>query len=222
MYADRYHSSRTSRPVSAGAALLLNGALIAGLIFAAPDIVRVQRDSILETRNVPIPAPPPPEPQPRPPEPATRTVTTTLPHQPPPLIPTPPSGPAIESSRDPGPVTLDPPAPPGPPTPPVAIDPPRAPVMVDAMPDPRYARDFQPDYPASELRAEREGLVRVRIRIGADGRVKSVEQLASPSAALFDATRRHALSAWRFKPATRDGVPVESMKVMTVRFQITG
>jgi protein TonB len=32
------------------------------------------------------------------------------------------------------------------------------------------------------------------------------------------ATRRQALAKWRFKPATLDGVAVESWKEMTVRF----
>ncbi|RSU21387.1 hypothetical protein CA223_08115 [Sphingomonas koreensis] len=42
----------------------------------------------------------------------------------------------------------------------------------------------------------------------------------SPSAGLAEATRRQALARWRFKPATRDGVPVEGWKTMTLRFQI--
>src|SRR5690606_28590878 len=94
------------------------------------------------------------------------------------------------------------------------------PPLIGAQQDPRYARDFQPDYPAQELRAERDGRVQVRVLIGADGRVKAIEQISATSAAFFEATRRQALAKWRFKPATRGGVPQESWKTMNVRFEL--
>jgi len=101
----------------------------------------------------------------------------------------------------------------------VTIDPPKsAPVMVDAAPDPR-AR-FQPDYPASERRSGIEGVVVVRVLIGADGRVKAVQQVRAASDAFLEATRKQALARWRFTPATHDGVPVESWRTMTVRFRL--
>jgi protein TonB len=96
------------------------------------------------------------------------------------------------------------------------------PPLIGAVADPRYARDFQPDYPGSEIRGGREGTVSVRVLIGVDGRVKAVEQVSATSQAFFDATRRQALAKWRFKPATRGGVPQESWKVMNVRFELSG
>lgn len=101
------------------------------------------------------------------------------------------------------------------------VDPPRTPVFAQALPDPRYARDFQPNYPPSMQRMDMEGSVTVRVKIGADGRVLSVERLSAASDAFWDATRDQALRKWRFRPATRDGAPVESERVMTVHFQIT-
>ncbi|WP_163484575.1 energy transducer TonB, partial [Escherichia coli] len=86
--------------------------------------------------------------------------------------------------------------------------------------DPRYADAFQPNYPASELRAQRDGRVSVRVLVGADGRVKSVEQVSATSPAFFEATRQQALSKWRFKPATRGGVAEESWMTLSVTFQI--
>lgn len=94
------------------------------------------------------------------------------------------------------------------------------PVRVEATIDSRSV--LLPPYPASEERAGVEGIVRVRITIGADGRVKAVERLAAVSDALFRSTERHALRAWRFKPATLDGRPVESTRVMTVKFVLRG
>ncbi len=219
MYANRYDGSRTSRPVSFGAALLVNGALIAGLWFARPELPpTIFSDPPLETENVPLPVTPPPEPEKRP-TPVERVVTPATPpiHRPDPVVPLPPDGPVVAATRDPVIPRLDPPAGPGSAAEP---SPPLPPVMVGAEVDPRFAGGFQPDYPGAELRQEIEGLVKVRVLIGVDGRIKAVERLASPTAGLFEATRRHALSKWRFKPATRDGIPVESWKVMTVRFRI--
>lgn len=102
-------------------------------------------------------------------------------------------------------------------------DPPKpavVPVRIEAQVDPRFADRLQPPYPLSEQRAGNEGIVKVRVRIGADGRVVSVEKLAAASDAFFEVTQRHALRQWRFRPATLDGRPVESVKVMTVRFQL--
>lgn len=98
-------------------------------------------------------------------------------------------------------------------------DPP-APKLVFAELDSRFAGSFQPDYPASEQRREIEGSAKVRVLIGADGRVKAVEQISSDSPGFFEETKRRALAKWRFKPATRGGVAEESWKVMTVHFQI--
>ncbi|ODP38978.1 energy transducer TonB [Sphingomonas turrisvirgatae] len=222
MYANRYDGSRASRPLSAGAALLVNGALMMGLVLAVPTIVSGPDETTLWTTNVPITSPPPPQKD----EPVAmkKAATPTTPplKQSDPIVKTLPSGPTLESVRDPVIPGFDPPVGPsgagG-----IVIDPPAPPqpVLASAEIDPRYADSFQPDYPGSELRRQQEGLVKVRVLIGIDGRIKAVEQLSSPTPGFFEATRRHAFGKWRFKPATRDGVPVESWKVMTVRFQIT-
>ena len=94
------------------------------------------------------------------------------------------------------------------------------PVLTEAAPDPRYAGAFQPAYPPSLMRQEIEGKAMVRILVGTDGRVKAVEQLSATDPAFFEATRRQALARWRFTPATRDGVAIESWRTMTVRFTI--
>lgn len=120
---------------------------------------------------------------------------------------------------DEGPVVVDlRPIDPGPPARPA--DPPPAPRLVFAELDPRYAGAFQPDYPASEQRREIEGVAKVRVLIGTDGRVKAVELVSTDSPGFFAETKRRALAKWRFTPATRGGVAEESWKVMTVRFEI--
>jgi protein TonB len=60
----------------------------------------------------------------------------------------------------------------------------------------------------------------VRVTIGADGRVKAVQMVSATSDAFWRATQQHALARWRFRPATLDGRPVESTKLMNVYFRI--
>lgn len=219
MYADR---AKRFSPAGAGAALAVNGALIAGLIFAfAPVVVqRIIHDDhpVIE---LPPEAPPPPpiDDTVKPKDPPLHS--DPKPYVPPAENPThsenPVAGSTIKAeeppSFNPGPVVpaADPAHETAPPPP-----------LVAAIIDPRYARDFQPDYPAAGIRGNIEGTATVRVLIGADGRVKQVEQVSATIPAFFEATRRQALARWRFKPATRGGVPQESWKTMNVRFVLSG
>lgn len=94
------------------------------------------------------------------------------------------------------------------------------PVKTVATMDPSAAGRFQPDYPLSLIRAGIEGAATVRVLIGTDGRVKQVEMVSATDPAFFDATRKQALRYWRFRPATTDGTPTESWRVMTVKFHL--
>lgn len=217
MYADR---AKRFSPAGAGAALAVNGALIAGLIFAfAPQIVTVIRQKPLETYPVPKEVPPPP------PVDEIKPKVDTVHNDPKVFVPpveTPthsdnpitgtdikPDLPVIAlPSTGEGPMVRETPAPPPP--------------LIAAIVDPRYARDFQPEYPGIGIRQGLEGTATVRVLIGADGRVKQIEQVSATIPAFFEATRRQALSRWRFKPASRGGVPQESWKTMTVRFVLSG
>jgi protein TonB len=219
MYAEHRYAPPQSRTVSLGGAFLINGALIAGLIFAAPNVISHGpedgitvipiRDTIVpppldETRPKPdprvaqMPTPTAPEPEIRTETPNDSETTTVIPRDP---------TPALKPLPEPGPTYVPETTPPLPP-------------LVGAAQDPRFARDFQPAYPAIELRAQRDGAVRIKVLIGTDGRVKAAESVSATSDAFFEATRRQALSKWRFKPATRGGIPQESWRVMNVRFEI--
>lgn len=95
------------------------------------------------------------------------------------------------------------------------------PMLVTARLDPRYAGRFQPPYPAASERQEEEGVVVVRVRVGTDGRVLAAElQTSSGHRRLDETAVEHAKRAWRFTPATRDGVAVESWRVIPVRFEL--
>lgn len=227
MYAQRYNGGGKGKSVGLGAAIAVNAGLLALLMTTGVVPTKMRPDKPLMTEHIPLDLTPPPEPieqprvdrvepspaplpfTPRPiidlPVPAPDlTATTILPPMPPPSLPLTGTGPGSGV----GSATV--PARPAPPA------------LIGAEIDPRFARAFQPDYPAAERRAEREGRVVVRVLIGIDGRVQAVEQVSAASPGLFEATQRHALARWRFKPATRGGAPVESWKTMTLRFELSG
>lgn len=219
MYADRGKRGGFS-PGSLGLALGINAAVMGALAFVNPGLVTVTpADPPIEIFAVP--PVPDPDPLPKPeaksdptPRPIERITTTR------PLVERP--------APDDGFVVPDGPYPP----PPgdggivggtgtgVAVDPPLPPLPVILGPevDPRFARSLQPDYPAGERRLENEGRVVVRVLVGVDGRVKQVERISATSDAFFRATQMQALSHWRFRPGTRDGVAVEAWRRMAVTF----
>jgi periplasmic protein TonB len=97
---------------------------------------------------------------------------------------------------------------------------PPLPIFKAAVRDPKFARSFQPDYPVGLLQREIEGSVTVRVLVDTEGRVRQVQVLRTTDPDFAKATERQALKAWRFKPATRDGRPVEDWQTLTVRFDI--
>jgi protein TonB len=212
-----FFETRRASPTSLAVVIALHAAalaaviLIKGPIFVAPEHTR------MKIIDVPITPPPPPEPQQR----TERQTPIEPPIYVPPLPPVVPNNdPPIIATRDPLP-PLPPTADPGPIAPPIA-PPRRAPVRLAAAFDPRYRDALQPPYPAVEQRRDREGSVRVRVLIGADGRVKEIVRLSATSDAFWEATRRQALSRWRFRPASEDGRPIESSMTLTVNFELTG
>jgi len=219
MYANQRYQPPHSRGFSFGAALAINGAIIAGLIFSAPNILPKPKPNVLEGTNIEIEKPKPEPLKPLPKTADTRVAHTPLPTAPDPIVPT-----KSENTTETTEIIYPtfPPQPPAPTGDPIVkpVEPVALPPLIGAEQDPRYLRDFQPDYPSSELRAQRDGQVRIRILIGTDGRVREVQQLNATSTAFFEVTKRQALGKWRFKPATRGGVPQESWKVMNVRFEL--
>ncbi len=93
------------------------------------------------------------------------------------------------------------------------------PVLVAVSLDPRFRDRFQPAYPPASRRAGEAGSVVVGVLVGTDGRVTDAEiSRSSGYARLDEAAIRQARSSWRFRAATRDGVPVQSRHQITVTF----
>ncbi|QCB41210.1 TonB family protein [Sphingomonas sp. PAMC26645] len=217
MYADRLNRTGGFNPGSLGVALAINCAVIGALFFAAPNVLPFVPDKPLVT-YVPYTPPPPPEPVP-PADPLVRQQPRPAPRPDAPItvVQIPQTG-GFTVAPDPLPYTL-PIGVEGTGTGTVAVDPPKLPpLFVQPGIDPRYAAEFQPSYPSEERRAEREGRVVVRVLVGIDGRVKQVERVSATTDAFYRATLDRALAKWRFKPATRDGVPVEAWRSMALTF----
>ena len=216
MTATGFFEQKSVRPGGLALVIAMHAAVFAGLVLLK---TTVEAGASPNTRifDVRVPQPkenPPPEPEREQPRQQPSQIEIV-----PPIVPTQTQGPVIPVRELP-PVQFD-----SRPGPELALndgtpDLPPPPVRVEAQFDPRFAADLQPPYPPSEEAAQREGRVRIRLTIGADGRVKAVQRLSATSDAFWRATERHALSRWRFRPATVDGRPVESSKVMNLTFRI--
>jgi periplasmic protein TonB len=100
------------------------------------------------------------------------------------------------------------------------VDPPPA-VFKRASRDPRYASNFQPDYPSGLLTRQIEGTATLRVLVGTDGRVREALIVSATHPDFGKAAQRQAMREWRFKPATRGGQPVEDWVTLPVTFVIT-
>jgi len=91
----------------------------------------------------------------------------------------------------------------------------------DSLAHADYARNPPPRYPASARRRAQQGTVTVRVLVGADGAVEHAELAESSGVAtLDDAALATVRSQWRFIPARRDGVAVESWVLVPIRFAL--
>jgi protein TonB len=52
--------------------------------------------------------------------------------------------------------------------------------------------------------------------------VKEARRVAATSDAFWQVTLDRALAKWRFKPATRGGIPVEAWRTMSLTFVLEG
>lgn len=216
MQADGFLNRHERHPVALTVAIGINLAAVTALLLAKGDMIP-KGPTIFTTitPTVEPPLPPKTEPKLKAPQRNTWIATRTAPTETIPVTPTvtDTNWPAIDWPAAGGTegdgATVDPPRP---------VDP--MPVVTDAAVDPRYASLFQPPYPSRLQRLEIEGKVVLKVLIGADGRVRDVQIVYSDDDGFAESTERQARAKWRFKPATRDGTPIETWKQMTVRFEI--
>ena len=76
-----------------------------------------------------------------------------------------------------------------------------------------------PRYPREEARAGVQGRVILRILVGIDGRPLAVTIDKSSGNRVLDRTaREHVLKTWIFKPAMRNGQPVQAYGLVPMDF----
>jgi protein TonB len=148
--------------------------------------------------------PPPPAEPPPPPRPAPRPQASTqmaaarqappaaLPAGPPAAAPSAPSAPG--GSRATGAVS-----PPG---------------LLDGV------RNPEPEYPLANRQRGEQGVVTVVLRVSEGGQVTEVEVVATSGFPALDDSARKAVQRWRFRPATRDGVPVAGSIRTAIHFRL--
>lgn len=87
---------------------------------------------------------------------------------------------------------------------------------------PEVVKKVVPGFPsASVARDGYQGHVIVEATIDRQGRVIQPTVVRTPANGIFEETVLAALGQWSFRPATRDGLPVEVTGIFTVSFWIT-
>ena len=220
------YAARNPRPAGrAGSpkALLVvvagHAALIAAVLTAKMELVTVTPFDPTDIVNIRTPPPPPPPPEPqtrpetRPQEPLvqdssidhTETIvdmgqTTSIQVD---------KGPTIgEILEKIGPGTA------------ITPDPPKREIVKTAALARTPDSALRPPYPNDKLRLEEEATLKLRLSIDARGRVTAVEPVGRADPSFLEAARRHIIKAWRYKPATEDGVAVPSTMVINLSFRL--
>jgi protein TonB len=86
---------------------------------------------------------------------------------------------------------------------------------------PAYGSNPRPPYPLAARRLGLEGRVLLEVVVRPDGRAGSVTiRQSSGSGMLDDSAADTVRTRWRFVPARRDGIPVESTVTVPIRFRI--
>lgn len=91
---------------------------------------------------------------------------------------------------------------------------------INARFDAAHLRNSPPPYPQASRRRGEEGLVILRVRVGANGRANEIEIAESSGHERLDRAARSAVANWRFEPA-RDGEDaIESWVRVPVAFRL--
>lgn len=84
-----------------------------------------------------------------------------------------------------------------------------------------YAHAPSPTYPRRALRARLEGTVLLQVLVDIDGRPLQVQvNQSSGHRELDDAARQYVLKRWTFRPAIKDGQPVQAIGLVPIDFSL--
>lgn len=96
------------------------------------------------------------------------------------------------------------------------------PPLVGARFDADYLRNPSPVYPPASRRLGEEGRVVLRVTVSAEGLPASVEITQSSGYRRLDEAARAAVERWRFVPARRGALAVESSVLIPLQFALRG
>lgn len=77
-----------------------------------------------------------------------------------------------------------------------------------------------PVYPPRCLRMGIEGLVKVRVLVGEDGRPQEITLAKSSGESSLDEAAMDAVKDWIFKPAQRNGLPIRAWATVPIEFKL--
>lgn len=85
-----------------------------------------------------------------------------------------------------------------------------------------YVKATPPPYPRVAIADSLEGVVLLRVLVGADGKpVEVTIEKSSGHRVLDREAQRHVLRTWTFRPATRDGQPVQAIGIVPIDFNLS-
>lgn len=113
---------------------------------------------------------------------------------------------------------------PGPPSPPDAViggtaldSSAREPPLVSNL---SLRRMKPPVYPPRCLRMGTEGVVKVRVLVGENGKPQEITISRSSGDSALDRAAMEAIESWEFNPATRNGLPIRAWVIVPVAFTL--
>ena len=83
-----------------------------------------------------------------------------------------------------------------------------------------YLPGLKPVYPAESIEAGEHGVVGISVSVDANGKAVDVRVVKSSGSSRLDRSARQAVQRHRFKPATRDGIPIPYKYKFNVNFSI--
>ena len=93
--------------------------------------------------------------------------------------------------------------------------------MVQPSSSASHLNNPAPAYPAVSRRLGEQGLVVLRVLIGADGQVQKVEVKESSGFERLDRQAIDTVTRWRFVPGTKNGVPEAMWHLQPINFVLT-
>jgi protein TonB len=103
---------------------------------------------------------------------------------------------------------------------PAATEPPKPAVQQVVTTDPVMTKYVQPRFPTQAQRTRTEGWVVVGYTVDTEGNVSSARVVDAQPRHLFDREAINAVERWKYKPATRNGTPVEAKLQRKIEFKL--